>query len=68
MVSVFCGVTNCPISSILMAIELFGGKCIPLFALSCVVAYTLSGYFGLYSEQIILYSKLRPEFIDRKAG
>lgn len=68
MVSLFCGVTNCPISSILLAIELFGGKSIPLFALSCIVAYTLSGYFGLYSEQIILYSKLRPEFIDRKAS
>ena len=30
------------------------------------VAYMLSGYYGLYSEQKILYSKLKPRFIDRK--
>lgn len=67
MVSVFCGVTNCPMTSILLAIELFGGQSVPLFALSCAVAYMLSGYFGLYSEQKLLYSKFRMEFIDRKA-
>ena len=68
MVSVFCGVTNCPIASILLAVELFGGQCVALFALSCAVSYMLSGYFGLYSEQKILYSKFRAELIDRKAG
>ena len=68
MVSVFCGVTNCPIASILLAVELFGGQGVALFALSCAVSYMLSGYFGLYSEQKILYSKFRAELIDRKAG
>lgn len=68
MVSVFCGVTNCPITSILLAVELFGGQSVALFALSCAVSYMLSGYFGLYSEQRILYSKFRAELIDRKAG
>ena len=67
MVSVFCGVTNCPLASILLAVELFGGQSVPLFALSCAVSYMLSGYFSLYSEQKILYSKFRAEFIDRKA-
>lgn len=67
MVSVFCGVTNCPIASVLLAVELFGGQSAALFALSCAVSYMLSGYFGLYSEQKILYSKFRAEFIDRKA-
>ena len=33
-------------------------------ALACGVAYMLSGYFGLYSSQKILYSKLRTEFIN----
>lgn len=68
MVSVFCGVTNCPIASMLLAVELFGGQSTALFALSCAVSYMLSGYFGLYSEQKILYSKFRAELIDRKAG
>lgn len=67
MVGLFCGVTNCPMTSLLLAFELFGGEGLPLFALACAVAYMLSGYSGLYSEQKIVYSKLKPEFIDKKA-
>ncbi|MEG2120257.1 MAG: chloride channel protein, partial [Pseudoflavonifractor sp.] len=67
MVSLFCGVTNCPMTSLLLAFELFGGEGLPLFALSCAVAYMLSGYHGLYSEQKIVYSKVVPKFIDKKA-
>ena len=66
MVSVFCGVTNSPLTSLLLAYELFGGDSLALFALPVTVAYMLSGYYGLYSEQKIIYSKLRPQFIDRK--
>jgi H+/Cl- antiporter ClcA len=61
MTAVFCGVTNCPIASTLLSLELFGGGGLPLFALCCAVSYMLSGYGGLYSEQEILFSKLRPE-------
>lgn len=76
MVCVFCGVTNCPMTSLLLALELFaGGSCglftgqsLVLFALCIAVSYTLSGYSGLYSEQKIVYSKFRPVFIDRKAN
>ena len=67
MAAVFCGATNCPLSSILLAFELFGGQGLPLYALCCGVAYMLSGYYGLYSEQKIIYSKFRPEWIDKKA-
>ena len=66
MVAVFCGVTNCPMTSLLLFYELFGGQGMGLFALACGISYMLSGYFGLYSEQKILYSKLRPEFINQK--
>ena len=76
MVSVFCGVTNCPMTSLLMALELFGGgslgmftgQSLCLFAVCIAVAYMLSGYHGLDSEQKIVYSKFRPEFINRKAN
>ena len=76
MVCVFCGVTNCPISSLLLALELFAGdstgmftgQSLCLFAVCLAVSYMLSGYYGLYSEQKIVYSKLRPEFIDIKAN
>nr|WP_295947459.1 chloride channel protein [uncultured Agathobaculum sp.] len=66
MTAVFCGVTNSPLTSVLLAYELFGGQSLALFALVIAVAYMLSGYYGLYSEQKILYSKMRPQFIDRK--
>lgn len=75
MVGMFCGVTNCPLSSLLLALELFSGsdglftgQSLGLFAVVIAVSYMLSGYYSLFSEQKILYSKLRPEFINRKAG
>lgn len=67
MAAVFCGATNCPLSALLLAYELFGGEGLPLYAMCCGVAYMLSGYYGLYSEQKIVYSKLRAEWVDRKA-
>lgn len=68
MVAVFCGVTNSPMTSILLSYELFGGQGVALMALGVSVSYLLSGYSGLYKEQKILYSKTSPTFIDRKSG
>lgn len=65
MAATFCGATNCPLSSILLAYELFGGESLPLYALCCGASYMLSGYYGLYSEQKILYSKFKPEWVDK---
>ena len=64
LVAVFCGAVNCPLASILLSVELFGSSGIIYFALACGIAYMLSGYFGLYSSQKILYSKLKAEFIN----
>lgn len=64
MVCLFCGVVNCPIASIMLSIEVFGANGLILFAVGCAVSYMLSGYYGLYSSQKILYSKLKPEFIN----
>ena len=66
-IAVFCGVTNCPISSIILSLELFGSEGFLFFAVACAVSYMLSGYTGLYSEQKIIYSKTKTEFIDKKA-
>ncbi len=66
MAAVFCGATNCPLTAILLSFELFGGDGMVLFALCCAVSYMLSGYYGLYSEQKIVYSKFRTEWIDTK--
>lgn len=62
---VFCGVTNCPIASICLCIELFGMKGMPLFIIVAAVSYRLSGYYGIYTGQKIMYSKSRPMFINR---
>lgn len=67
LVAVFCGVTNCPLTSLFLAFELFGGAQLPMFALVCAISYMLSGYYSLYSEQKIMYGKLRPVYINRKA-
>ena len=67
LVCVFCGAVNCPIASILLSIELFGSGAVIYFALSCGIAYMLSGYFGLYSSQKFIYSKLKAEFININA-
>jgi len=67
MTALFCGGTNCLLSAILLSYELFGGEGLPLYALCCAVSYMLSGYYGLYSEQKIVYSKFKTEWIDKKA-
>ena len=67
-VSVFCGVTNCPITSFLLALEVFGGKNITVFILVCGISFMFSGYTGLYDSQKIMYSKLHAKFIDRKTN
>lgn len=67
LVSVFCGAVNCPLASIILSVELFGSSELVYFALACGISYLLSGYFGIYSSQKIMYSKTRAEFINRYA-
>lgn len=64
-VSVFCGVVNCPVASIILAIEVFGGQNIMIFAFACAISYMMSGYSGLYREQKFVYSKLDEEEINQ---
>lgn len=63
-VALFCGVVNCPVASIFLSLEVFGSSGLLLFALSCGISYMLSGPFGLYSSQKILYSKAKNEYIE----
>ncbi len=64
MTALFCGVTNCPIASVLLAIELFGADGAVFYMLAAFVSFLLSGYFSLYSGQQILFSKLKATEID----
>jgi H+/Cl- antiporter ClcA len=66
MTSVFCGVTNCPITSLLISFELFGYDGMPYFLLAVSFSYMLSGYFGLYHSQKIMYSKYKTNYINKR--
>lgn len=67
LISMFCGSLNCPISAIFLGLEIFGADNLHFFAIAAAVSYVLSGNFGLYSEQKIMYSKIHPEFINKYA-
>lgn len=66
MCSVFCGVTNCPLTSLLISFELFGYEGMPYYLLAIAFSYMLSGYFGLYKSQKIMYSKFKTNYINRQ--
>lgn len=67
MLALFVGVTNCPIATVFLGFELFGFEAMPYFAIVVAISFTLSGYYGLYSSQKFTYSKIKTEFINRKA-
>ena len=68
MAALFAGVTNCPITSLVIALELFGYEGMEYFSIIIAVAFALSGYYGLYASQKFVYSKTRTEFINRRSN
>ncbi len=63
--ALFCGVTNCPITTILLCVELFGGEGALFYMIAAIVSFLLSGYFSLYSGQEMVFSKLDDEEVHR---
>lgn len=63
----FCGAVNCPLATVILSVELFGSTELTYFGAACFISYMLSGYFSLYTEQRIVYSKLKAEYINRQA-
>ena len=45
---------------------MFGFEGSAYFLLACVISYVVSGYYGLYTSQKIMYSKSHPLLINRK--
>ncbi len=68
MAALFAGVTNCPITSLVIALERFGYEGMEYFSIIIAVAFALSGYYGLYASQKFVYSKTRTEFINRRSN
>ena len=57
MVALFCGVTNCPLTALVLGFEVFlfcspGG-----FLVAVAASFLVSGYGGLYSKQKFAFSK-----------
>ena len=65
MVALFCGVTNCPLTSILIAFELFGFEGVSYYLIAVSISYAASGYYGLYKDQTIVYSKYKAKYINK---
>ena len=61
MAALFASVTNCPIATVFLAVELFGAEGLLYYALAIFVAFVLSGYFSLYTGQKIVFSKIKEE-------
>ena len=57
LVGLFCCVTNSPLASIVLSLEMFGGANLYLFSFVCVICFVLSGNSGLYASQIFLFNK-----------
>ena len=66
MIALFCGVTNSPITSLLLAFELFGIEGIYFVLIGVAVSYMLSGYYSLYHSQRIMYSKYDAQYRGHK--
>ena len=67
LIAMFCGAVNCPLTSILLSVELFGSQNFIFFGLAAAVSYMLSGYYSLYSGQKFMNSKLIPVPFERSA-
>ncbi|MBR7131914.1 MAG: chloride channel protein [Clostridia bacterium] len=64
MAALFCGVTNCPLATVILFAELFGGRAMVYLALSGMISFLLSGYTGLYAGQRLTFSKLTEEYLQ----
>ena len=67
LVAVLAAAANTPIAAMIMGIELFGAKAAPLGAVSCVVAFLISGHRSVYPSQILSYSKSKAIVLDEPA-
>lgn len=50
-IALFCGVVNCPFASVIIALEIFGGRGVIFFVVACLLSYITSGNISLYKNQ-----------------
>ncbi len=59
MAALFAGVTNCPIATVFLSIEMFGGVGLGYFILIIAVCFFFSGKDNLYNNEKFKFSDLR---------
>lgn len=66
MAALFVGVTNCPIATLLISLEMLSTEAMPFYSIVIAVSYCFSGYASLYASQRIMYSKTELSFINKR--
>lgn len=61
MTALFCGVTNCPIASVVIACEMFGAGALPYFAVTVILSFAVSGKASLYDTEKIPFKTFKEE-------
>lgn len=67
MIALFCGVTNCPFTSLMLGFEVFSFWNPGGFLVAVAASFLVSGYGGLYSKQKFAFSKnIAPNTSDQR--
>ena len=67
MIALFCGVTNCPLTALVLGLEVFSFCGTGGFLVAVAASFLVSGYSGLYAKQKFAFSKdAAPEGLARE--
>ena len=64
MTALFGGITNCPITAMILSFELFGSDGAFLYLIAILTTYLLTGHFSLYSGQKVMFSRIDDRLIE----
>ena len=59
MTSLFCGVTNCPVATVILATELFGTESLPFSLIAVTMSFLFSGEPSLYDHKKFPFRELK---------
>ncbi len=55
--AMFCGISKCLLSSMLISVELFGFDGVGYYVLACIISYLSSGKTGIFNQERIRFSE-----------
>ena len=64
MTALFCGVTNCPIATLILSVEMFGFGGIGYFLIACILSFAFSGRICLYDIKKIPFDLKTKKWIE----